>query len=138
MTDLRMIDGKADLPPALTSKLWAIEFADVKRLKCMSKEERIASLHAMATRVYKTAAVASEVYMRDKAETVELVRDNYDTIGPFFLELDDIEADARALLDIIRTSKARLTIALAVVEGDHPDPNGGNEADDCGGETVAA
>jgi hypothetical protein len=39
---------------------------------------------------------------------------------------------------IIRASKARLTIALAAVEGDDPDPNGGNEADDCGGETVAA
>jgi hypothetical protein len=68
--------------------------------------------------------------MRNKAE-VKLVRDKYDTLGPLLLELDDIAGDARALLNIISTSEARLAVALAVVEGDDPD-------DDGGGKTVAA
>jgi hypothetical protein len=49
----------------------------------------------MTTRVYQAAVLAMEIYMRDKAEAVELVRDNYDTLGPFLLELDDIAGDAR-------------------------------------------
>jgi hypothetical protein len=49
---IRVIDGKADAPPATYEQIVVFEFGDVKRLKRMSKEERIASLHAMATRIY--------------------------------------------------------------------------------------
>jgi hypothetical protein len=57
----------------------------------------------------------------------------------FWIRATDDRLDrASALFEIIRSGEARLAVALAVIEGDDPDPDGGDEADNGGGETVAA
>ena len=43
------------------------------------------------------------------------------------MELAYSADDPRALFQIIRSGEARLAVALAVIEGDDPDPDGGYE-----------
>jgi hypothetical protein len=138
MTEFRTIGGGADGPPATTEQIAAMEFEGVKRIARMSKQDRKQSLHAMADRVYKAVQIASDFLVLDKPEAIDLVRKNYDVFGPSLMELAYSADDARALFEIIRSGEVRLAVALAVIEGDDPDPDGGDEADDGGGETVAA
>ena len=119
MPELKIINGKDEGPPATIEQLAAMEFKGVKKLAQMPKEERTSNIRSLAMSVYQAAAVAGELYIRDKAEVVEMVREKYDTYDPALMELSDAGKDAEALLDIIRTGETRLAVALAIVEGEN-------------------
>jgi hypothetical protein len=125
----RIINGSADQPPATIEQMAALEFVAVKRLACMSKEQRTQKISNMATYAYQMVTIAMEFCIRDKADLVQLLREEYDTFGPALMSLAEAREDARALLDVISMGEARLAVALAVVEGDtEPPPDDGGEA----------
>ena len=93
----------------------SIKFKGMKRLARMSKEKREEQVRGLARKVYKAAGMAAQLVILDKAEIVEMVRENFDG-GGLLWALADAAEDAKALLDIIHSAECRLACCLAVLE----------------------
>jgi hypothetical protein len=118
---MRIIDGRADGPPATIAQIAAIEFKAASGIAGMSPEQREKTLRGMMERVHKAATIAATIVARDKDALVRFVAAHHDSMGPWLMELALAGDAARSLADIIRGAEAHLAAALAVVEGDEPD-----------------
>jgi hypothetical protein len=114
MTALKVIEGGKNKNPTATG---CIEFEGAPSLFRMSVKKRQQKLHAVARVAFHAAQIAGELYIRDNTQAVDLVRKEYDLFASVVTELAEGEDAAEAILDIIRKGRARLDIALAVVEG---------------------
>jgi hypothetical protein len=119
MVDLTVVDGRSTQPSATDEQIAALQFAGVKGFS-LSQRQREKSLHAMAQRVLNAAYVACEFVAQDKAEIVRVLREQVlgepDGDDRLLLELDQAIADARALLEILQSGRARIVVALAAME----------------------
>jgi len=134
MTDLKAINGRDGGPPATVEQIAALEFKAVSRLAAMPERKRMENMQALAQHVYNAAVIAMDIVTHDKDALVKMVAEKHDEIGPWLMGLADAAGDARALRDIITSGETRLAVALAIVEGDDPDPPDGDDD----GKTVAA
>ena len=120
-----VIEG--DKKAATVDKIAALQFGAVARIALMPKAKRQKNLNDIAMNVRAFSLVAVEFLGHDKAKLVELVDQNYDRFGPWLMELTHAAEDAEVLLNVLQSAKARLAIALAVVEGGG-EPDDGSDA----------
>jgi hypothetical protein len=120
--DFTVINGPAD-PPATVAQIAAMEFEGVKPLS-LSKEKRLAQIRDLVQKVYWVTEIAGEICRLDKAELIEIVRENYDIHGPKLMMLAQAADAAKDIREVIQSAECRLAVALAVIEGD-----GGEDCD---------
>jgi hypothetical protein len=119
MTDLKIVPVKSAGKPLTIESLAAIKFKGAKSLlKQTTKEQRTDYLHSLALAVYQSAAIAGEQCIRDKAEVVQMARDNIDLFGPALMELKKASECAAQLLEIVRAGEIRLAVALAILKSE--------------------
>jgi hypothetical protein len=84
----------------------------------MPKAKRQKNLSNLAKNVHACSLVAGEMLVYDKAALVEMVDKERDVFRPAALmELEDAIGHAETLLEVLKAGRARLAVALAVVEG---------------------
>jgi len=93
----------------------------------MSSEERVEGSPNCEHGLQIRASRSTHLFAR-RAGLVACVRKNYETLGTLLVNSREAEANARALLDRIRSGMARLATAVAVVETDPDfDPDRGDD-----------
>jgi hypothetical protein len=113
MTDLKVIDGEDDGPPATVEQVVAIEFDGINAVREMSNEQRSARVLAIVNQVYLVADTAAMIIALDKNDLVKTVRKEYELIGPSLMEFSDAGRYVEMLREFIKSAEARLTVALA-------------------------
>ncbi|HEY2528251.1 MAG TPA: hypothetical protein VGJ20_09940 [Xanthobacteraceae bacterium] len=105
-----------------TEKIAAIDFTGVESWRQASREQREASVRERIKQVDGAAAIAVELLAYDKAELVRLVAAN-DGAAEWLAEFNKATESAKAMVDLLRAVRARLSVALAAVEVDRTAPN---------------
>jgi hypothetical protein len=124
MTELTVINGKSDRPPATVATLAAIEFEGVKDFVEMSKDERLRKIHGVLDDVRPLVVLAGELMASDKDELVPKVAANIELWGPFLMSLAAAGDDLKMLHDIVSSAELRLAVGFANVERDPTDHGG--------------
>src|SRR5262245_8118134 len=117
----RMLCGSWRAPPmrkrksrraATVKQMRAIEFEAEPRLAAVP----VLAIRSVVGRIFHASIIAGGIATYSKRALVQLVAQNYDTLGPWLMELHERAEDARAIADVIEAAAARLAVALAVVE----------------------
>jgi hypothetical protein len=139
MTDLKVIDGKEDSPPATVEQIAAIKFKPVKQFARLSEAKRDERLRELSTTIYQAGTVAMGILTNKKEELVKVVREKHAEMGPWLMACHNAANDAKTLAAVIESAEIRLATALAIVEGEPPpDDDGGDDAGEPIPEIVAA
>jgi hypothetical protein len=107
--------------PATIAKIAAFEFAAIHDFAAMSQEDRQRRGKEIAEQVRVMALLGLELLSMDKAAVIARVRDRYDVLSPWLMDLAHARESAEMLREIISSAECRLAVALAVVEGDDED-----------------
>ena len=117
MSRLARLEASAGLnvdPDIAADRPGHIDAAVVDELTSLSAEQRIATLKAMANRVFNAVAIGSFLMARDRT-VVDLLLENPDRFSEARLELARALEEARCLLTVIDFAEHRLAAGLAQV-----------------------
>jgi hypothetical protein len=104
-----------DMKNMTTEKIADIDFTGVESWRLTSREQREASVREGIKRLDSAAAIAVELLAYDKAELMRLVSAS-DSAAEWLAEFNKATASAKAMVDVLRAVRARLSVALAAVE----------------------
>jgi hypothetical protein len=102
--------------PATVQEIAQLEFRASKFFRGLSQRERIKKTHDIIDRMRPMAVLGAEIAAMSKPELIAKVDEEYETFGPFLMQLAHTTADAKALLDVLSSAECRLAVALANVE----------------------
>ena len=107
---------KAECEPATIGEIASVEFLGLKDFFTMSKDERFRDTEALIEQIRPMAILAVELLAFDKLDLIAKVSSDY-RWGPFLTALADTVDSLKALQEIVGAAEARMTIALANIEG---------------------
>ena len=107
---------KAECEPATIGEIASVEFLGLKDFFTMSKDERFRDTEALIEQIRPMAILAVELLAFDKLDLIAKVSSDH-RWGPLLTALADTVDSLKALQEIVGAAEARMTIALANIEG---------------------
>jgi hypothetical protein len=135
MTELAVIDGRGDGPPATRAQIVALQFGSIENR--MSPAESAKKIADLCDKLAEAAEFACAILARDKTGLVDVVAEQpRQQIKELARDLEHAASIAQAFREDIRSASARLMVALAILDDDPLDDRGAAAVASVGGGVI--